>query len=87
MSYEDEEDDDLDEREEPEDSDVDDSDSVDTVRCPYCRKPIYEQAEVCPHCDRYISREDAPPDRKPLWIVLTVLACLAAILVGWVLKR
>ena len=32
----------------------------DTVPCPYCRAPIHEDAERCPKCENYISREDAP---------------------------
>ena len=53
-----------------------DDDEVDTVPCPYCRRPIYEDAERCPYCDRYISEEDVPSTRKPWWIVLGVVLCL-----------
>lgn len=47
-----------------------------TIACPYCRREIHEDAQRCPYCERYISSEDAPPDRKPWWIVLTVALCL-----------
>ena len=32
-----------------------------TIPCPYCRRPIHEEAERCPHCEQYISGEDTPP--------------------------
>ena len=28
------------------------------------------------HCERYLSKEDAPLERKPLWIWVGVIACL-----------
>ena len=55
----------------------DDSDGDDTVPCPYCRRPIHEDSQRCPHCEMYIC-EDAPPGPKPLWLVIGVLACMAA---------
>ena len=58
-------------------------DEDDTIPCPYCRRPVYEDAERCPHCENYLSREDAPPGLKPWWIVLGLLVCLA-IALGWV---
>ena len=60
--------------------------SVDTVRCPYCGKAVYEQAEVCHHCKSYLSIEDRPP-RKPTWVVVAVLLCLLGILVGWLFTK
>ena len=54
----------------------DDDDADDTVPCPYCRKPVHEDAQRCPYCERYLSREDAPPARKPWWMILGVVACL-----------
>jgi hypothetical protein len=53
--------------------------------CPYCGREIYEDSERCPYCENYLSREDAP-SRHPVWILITVLICLA--LVGlWILGR
>jgi hypothetical protein len=57
----------------------------DTVPCPYCRRPVYEDAERCPHCENYLSEEDAPR-RPPLWVVVGVVVCLAVVLM-WVLGR
>jgi hypothetical protein len=51
----------------------------DTVPCPYCRELIHEDAQRCPHCERYVSAEDAPPARKPWWIILGAAACLGAV--------
>lgn len=61
---------DLDDSEYPDSWDNDDSD--DTIPCPYCREPVYEDAEVCPSCGSYLSREDAPR-RYPWWFVLGFL--------------
>jgi hypothetical protein len=47
-----------------------------TVPCPYCQRGVYEDAERCPHCEQYLGEEDAPPGRKPWWLVLGVLVCL-----------
>jgi hypothetical protein len=51
----------------PDASDIDDSDDAETVPCPYCRKPIHEQTDICPHCGSFISFQDAPR-RQPGWI-------------------
>jgi hypothetical protein len=50
-----------------------------TVPCPYCRRLILEDSPRCPHCERCISAEDAPPTRKPWWIIGGTVACLYAI--------
>jgi hypothetical protein len=94
--YDDEEDDDSpdDPQEEDQDpseyDDDDDDDQVDQVPCPYCGKPVYERAEVCPHCRSYISREDAPrsPSRRgvPLWVWVGA-ALVMAVVVTWVVKK
>ncbi|MGQ0636877.1 MAG: zinc ribbon domain-containing protein [Planctomycetaceae bacterium] len=56
-------------------ADLDDEDAS-TIDCPYCGKAICEESPRCPHCGQYLSQEDAPPGRKPLWIVIGVLLCL-----------
>ncbi len=53
---------------------ADDDDA--TTPCPYCGQPIYEDAPRCPHCERYVSAEDAPPPRKPWWVIAGLFACL-----------
>jgi hypothetical protein len=63
--------------EDDDDFDQDDEDDDEpTVPCPHCRRPIFEDAERCPACERYISREDRPHQPKPWWIVLGVIVCL-----------
>ena len=75
--------DDDDERgDDPDADDVHDGDSIDTVPCPYCHKPVYEQAEICPHCRNYISNEEVP-DRMPRWIIIVTVVLLATILLTW----
>jgi hypothetical protein len=64
--------DDDDEDFEPDDRDADEP----TVPCPYCRREMLEDSPRCPYCGNYISREDAPPSRKPWWIILGGLAVL-----------
>jgi hypothetical protein len=65
--------DDLDDSEYPEPDD--DSEDDGTVPCPYCGAALYEDAERCPRCENYVSREDAP-SRVPLWVKVTALVCL-----------
>ena len=65
----------------PSDQDDDDGDEYDeTLPCPYCGKAMDEQAEVCPHCRNFISREDAPHRRLKWWVWLAVVLCLVALL-------
>ena len=58
----------------------DSDDTPETVPCPYCREPVYEDAQYCPRCENYLSREDAPADRKPMWIWICLILGLAAML-------
>lgn len=50
-----------------------------TVPCPYCRREIHEDSSQCPYCERYISREDAPRQPKPWWLIVGVIVCLYAV--------
>jgi hypothetical protein len=64
----------------PEDEDwPDDWDEEPTIPCPYCRRDVLEDAERCPYCEHYLSKEDAPRERKPWWIIVGVVACLCVV--------
>jgi predicted nucleic acid-binding Zn ribbon protein len=83
-----EDDSNLNDRELPDPSDMDqdgDSDIVDTLPCPYCGKPVYDGAEQCPRCGNYLSAEERPVQKKPLWIVIAAVVCLIIIFL-WILR-
>jgi hypothetical protein len=63
-----------------------DDENEPTIPCPCCRGEIFEDSPRCPHCGRYISADDSPSTRKPWWIIVGVLLCLAAIWV-WIASR
>ena len=79
----DENDDDAtaDDWEDPEPWDQDDINEAEEIPCPYCGKPVSELAELCPNCRSYISGEDSPGTRKPIWKWL-VVGLLIAMLSG-----
>jgi hypothetical protein len=77
----------VDDREMPDAADMDDPDDPDddaaeTVACPWCRRPVYEGAERCPSCGRYLSEEDAPR-HYAWWLIAGVVLCLLVILLFW----
>jgi hypothetical protein len=70
---------------EPEDAWDDDEDFTPeddeepTVPCPYCNREILEDLVQCPYCENYLSEEDAPPPRKPWWILIGAALALYAV--------
>ena len=56
------------------------------VPCPYCRRDIHEESQRCPHCEQYISAEDALAGPKPLWLVAGVVVCLVLV-ATWIFGR
>ena len=78
-------DDSADEWEYEYDGELDDGDGADeddgepTMPCPYCGREIHEEAARCPYCENYLTAADSPPQRKPWWLVVGVLACLYAV--------
>lgn len=52
-----------------------------TIPCPHCQEEIHEDAQRCPYCEKYLGDEDAPPGRKPWWMILLAVVCL------WVVYR
>jgi hypothetical protein len=80
MPFRHDDNDDLDDREFPEpDGDDELQATVETVPCPFCKEPVYENAEWCPHCRNYIFYEGEPAARKSWWIVGGVLVCLLVV--------
>ena len=70
----------------PDPSDMDDDpDGPDTTDCPYCKREIFADAEFCPHCAKYLSKEDAPWSGST-WVMIVVVLLLGVILFGWVLR-
>jgi predicted nucleic acid-binding Zn ribbon protein len=72
-----------------EDSSYGDDDSEDyandaaeepTRYCPYCGFEMLEICVQCPSCGQYLSKEDVHDRSQPLWVWLTAILCLAAIL-------
>ena len=64
----------------------DEDDEDETCPCPYCGEPVHEDAEQCPHCEYYLSDEDAPAAAKPWWIIAGVITVLA-IITWWTMMR
>src|SRR5687767_14306445 len=89
MPYPERDDDDaeLDDRDLPDRSDTDGGDESefdsDTEPCPFCRKPVYADADLCPHCGNFIALAEAT-DRKRAWF-LVALALSLLIVLTWIL--
>lgn len=74
----------------PDDDDWDDSDDLldehdeedddTTTPCPACGEPMFEDSPRCPACGEYVAAAAAAGPR-PVWVVLTVVVCLA--LAAW----
>ena len=68
-----------DDDEQPEEFDDEDGDPDErTIPCPYCREPLFEDAEYCGRCENYISRESTPGESKPAWIWICLILALGA---------
>ena len=55
-------------------------DAPPTVECPHCKAEVFEDAEQCPRCGNYLSREDTPVRRGGVWLIVMILALLAALI-------
>jgi hypothetical protein len=76
--------DDLDDDDDDNDNEEWDDNDDETMPCPHCQGSVYDDAERCPNCGLYLSRED-DPSRKPWWVVAGVFACLAMV-TWWILN-
>jgi hypothetical protein len=69
------------------DQDSDDSADVEeTIVCPFCKRPLHEDADVCPRCGNFIAGEGAPHQRVPMFIWIGVILAGLCVLT-WVLTR
>jgi predicted nucleic acid-binding Zn ribbon protein len=78
-----------DDRDDPLPSDQDSSDDATQVPCPYCRKPISEDANLCPHCDSFVIDEQLAGNRSK-WMMVVVIVLIAFVstsvgLLSWLL--
>jgi hypothetical protein len=55
----------------------DDSGDEPTVPCPFCGRELLEDSPWCPTCDRYITEEELRRADRPVWVIVTAVACLA----------
>ena len=67
------------------DADLADDETEPTVSCPYCGEEMLEDSPQCPVCGNYISAEELPYYRQPLWVVVTAVICLMVVL-GWLIR-
>lgn len=79
-------DDDFD-RELPDESDMDDDEQPDIVPCPLCRRPVYEDAERCPHCGMDVTHAATPGGVWTTVVVVLIIVMLAGGLVAWLAGR
>ena len=58
------------------DQDPREADDVEeSIRCPFCKKPIHENADVCNHCGNFVGGADAPRHLPVLiWVGVTLAA-------------
>ncbi len=81
----DEDDDSVDEDPLASDQDREDGDDgEESIPCPFCKKPIHEDADVCPRCGNFVGGDDAPRRRVPLFVWIGVILAGLCVLT-WVL--
>ena len=83
MSYEDDEDDWYEDDAEVWDAEDASDPEDDLVPCPQCKKMIYEDAELCPYCDQYVTPFSTANTSRPPWIIITALVLLVIMLLGY----
>ncbi|MEM9701051.1 MAG: zinc ribbon domain-containing protein [Planctomycetota bacterium] len=74
--------DDSDEYDPYDEEQYDEDDSAVELPCPSCGQPVYEDADVCPHCGDYITPGRGPASRNlPRWVfVLGAIGVVGTIL-------
>jgi hypothetical protein len=74
----------MDDDHDEDDFDTSSDDDDTTMPCPHCGEDVYDDAEQCPLCGQYLSREDAPAAARPWWILIGVAVCLVIVIL-WML--
>jgi hypothetical protein len=83
----DENDDSVDEDPLATDQDPDEgADDEDSIVCPFCKRSLHEDADVCPRCGNFIGGDDAPRPHLPMYIWIGVILAGLCVLT-WVLMR
>jgi predicted nucleic acid-binding Zn ribbon protein len=77
---------DEDDRDLPLESDRSDDDDPPIDPCPHCGKMVHEEAEWCHHCGNFLSKEDAPPKRVPMWVLIGT-ALVLGMMAFWMMGR
>jgi predicted nucleic acid-binding Zn ribbon protein len=83
---------DQDQRDDEEDDGPSDEDIKDlgeehqTAACPNCGAEIYDDAEKCPKCGQYVTREFRG-SRGPATVALVILVVLLVVAIVWLLVR
>jgi hypothetical protein len=72
--------------EDPDESDMDSHDDPELVPCPYCKKLISEDTDICHLCGNFIVKDDSRAS-VPMWITVGVVLCILMVLVGVLLMR
>ena len=64
--------------EDPDPSDQDLDDDPEAVSCPFCRKPVSELADVCPHCGNFISHDALQSEKRSIWkwVIVAILVAM-----------
>ena len=71
--------------EDPDESDQDaEGDAAIPRPCPYCGREIYEDAERCPCCGRYVVMEPGGGRGRAAWLIVAAALALLAVMI-WVL--
>ena len=73
--------------EDPLEADQDSLDAPEIIVCPYCGDTVSDLAERCPNCEKYLSREERSPPAMPRVFVMTSVALIVLIALGYVCMR
>lgn len=65
------------------DEDSDDDEEY-TIDCAECGKSIYDDADQCPYCGNYLIGGHSGERKQPLWITITVILCIYAMLHAYI---